>query len=49
MVCNNYEECGNFANFDCQIEYDEGAFIKTLIFCEACFLSEKAKEGACVS
>jgi hypothetical protein len=43
MVCDNYENCGNFASFENSIEYDEGQFIKTLIFCSSCYSTEIKK------
>lgn len=44
MVCENYEKCNNFANFDNAIEYDEGKFIKTLIYCNSCYSTEVQKQ-----
>lgn len=43
MVCENYEHCHNFASFDNSIEYDEGYFIKTLIYCSSCYATEIQK------
>jgi len=43
MVCEHYENCGNFASFDNSIEYDEGQFIKTLIYCSSCYSTEIQK------
>ena len=43
MVCENYEHCHNFASFENSIEYDEGYFIKTLIYCSSCYSTEIQK------
>jgi len=38
MVCENYENCGNFLyNFESYIESDDGKFISRKYYCPSCY------------